>query len=157
MTVLYYVLLLIHVLSILGALAIALKSLIKGGPAKGLWHASLAALIAGIALVAVLSTEGGVNHTKIGVKFAIAAAVLVLSLLVAQREKQMAAASALPDAVGQGLDDTSTLESISAEIAAEDDNDDDEIPMATPEEMRRRLLIGVAVGLIANVLIALLW
>lgn len=157
-TILYYVLLFVHVASVIGALAIALKSLLKGGPANGLWHAAVTALVAGLGLTAVLSMHDGVNEVKIGVKLAVSVAVLALSLLVARREKDISDAALLADAGAApaepapvALDDTSSLE-----IAADDD---DEIPakLESPEGMRRRLLSGVVIGLVVNVLLALLW
>ncbi|MDN5559919.1 MAG: hypothetical protein L0G23_10880 [Ruaniaceae bacterium] len=140
-TILYYVLLLIHVVSFLGAFAIALKVLTKGGAAKGLWHSAVSALVAGVALTGLLSWQGEVNTTKIGIKLAVAIAVVALSLLVARREKEAALfAAGAPKAPA---------------IPA-DPREADDAPQA-PVDTIRPLLIAVVIGVIVNTLLALLW
>ncbi len=143
-TILYYVLLLIHVLSFLGAFAIALKALTKGGEAKGLWHAAVSALIAGVALTGLLSWQGGVNTTKIGIKLAVAIAVVALSLLVARREKEAAESALL------------TTGAPSTPAVPSDPREADDAPQA-PVDTIRPLLVAVVVGVIINTLLALLW
>ena len=73
----------IHIVSILGILGLLLSQVQKS-PRKlspGVIHASLSALVAGIAMVGILpqvEPEETVNHAKIGVKALVLTAILFL-------------------------------------------------------------------------------
>lgn len=146
-TIAYYVFLLIHVASFIGALGIALKALTRGGEARGLWHAAASALIAGVALTALLSWHGEINETKIGIKLAISIAVLALSLLVARREKDMAEAEILASSPAHPVSETTVP--VDPRL-----DDDEELP---PVDTIRPLLIAVVIGVLANTALAILW
>jgi hypothetical protein len=73
--------LLIHVASVLGMLVLLLLQTSKPTKVipKGFMHAALTALVAGFALVGINSSlEDDVNHLKVGVKFLVLVAIMIL-------------------------------------------------------------------------------
>jgi peptidoglycan/LPS O-acetylase OafA/YrhL len=72
---------LIHVASVLGMLVLLLLQTSKPTKVipKGFMHAALTALVAGFALVGINSSlEEDVNHLKVGVKFLVLVAIMIL-------------------------------------------------------------------------------
>lgn len=73
--------LLVHVASVLGMLVLLLMqtSKLEKVLSKGFMHAALTALVAGFALVGINSAlEDDVNHLKVGVKFLVLIAIMIL-------------------------------------------------------------------------------
>ena len=73
--------LLVHVASVLGMLVLLLTqtSKLEKVLSKGFMHAALTALVAGFALVGINSAlEDDVNHLKVGVKFLVLIAIMIL-------------------------------------------------------------------------------
>ena len=73
--------LLIHVASVLGMLVLLLMQTSKAEKvlSKGFMHAALTALVAGFALVGIdTSLNDEINHGKVGVKFLVLIAIMLL-------------------------------------------------------------------------------
>lgn len=92
MTTVFNIALGIHILSIVGILGLLLSQVQKE-PRKlnaGVIHAGLTALVAGIVMVGILpqvEPEETVNHTKVGVKTLVLAAILFLAYTNVKKEQ----------------------------------------------------------------------
>lgn len=140
----YYALLAVHIICLVGAMAMALVGIIKGGRARGIWHAAAGSLVSGLGLVAVLEFgDSDVNHTKIGIKLAITVAIVALGILVQRREN--AGATAVPAPAVPEAENAPKLGTKNS------------IPVRAPVQSTRPLLIAVIVLVVANVLLAVLW
>ena len=83
MKIAFYIAFVIHMIAIIGVLALLVISYKKNPRVlnPGVLHASLTALIAGVVMVGTWAgghPDDEINHTKAGIKFLVALAILVI-------------------------------------------------------------------------------